>query len=161
MKKRAMCLLCILLTLSFTSVCSEETVLSNESQVYTGYTTVYFEVGEYYEVIIPSSVPIAYGAEDTEFTLSIIDLELTQGYRLSIGVNSPEGSLVRNDGDGAIPYTLEDGQGLFDERLFDEMQDVSLSLHVSAEAWRAAPAGTYTGTLTFSVVPKYAAEGGN
>ena len=103
----------------------------------------------------------SYGAETTDLTLSITDLELTQGYRLSIGVQSPEGALEQQDGDGLIPYTLEDGEGLFDERLYDEMQDVPLQLHVSREAWRSAPAGEYSGTLTFTVVSKYFAEEGN
>ena len=158
MKKRMMCLLCVLLALSFAAAGSEETVLSNESRIYTGYTTVVFVVGEYYEVVIPPSVPIAYGAEETNLTLSITDLELTQGYRLSIGVHSPEGYLEQENGDGLIPFSLEDDLGLFDERLYDEMQDVALCLHVSGEAWRSAPAGAYSGRLTFSVIPKYTAE---
>ena len=96
--------------------------------------------------------------KDLAAALEVSDLELTQGYRLSIGVQSPEGYLKQEDGDGLIPYSLEDDLGLFDERFFDEMQDVALRLHVSREAWRSAPAGAYSGRLTFSVIPKYTAE---
>ena len=161
MKKRMMCLLCIMLVLCCASAGSEDVILSNASHIYTGHTTVLFVVGEYYEVVIPPSLPITYGAEDTSLTLNITDLELTQGYRLSIGVQAPEGSLTQEDGNGLIPYTLEDEQGLFDERLYDEMQEVLLLLHISKESWHSAPAGTYSSIITFTVVPKYFAEEGN
>lgn len=161
MKKRLTFLLCVLLTLSCAAAGSEDIFLSNAAQVYTGRTTVVFVVGEYYEVVIPPSVPVAYGAETTALTLSITDLELTQGYRLSIGAQTPEGALTQEGGDGQIPYTLEDEEGLFDERLYDEMQEIPLQLHVSRDSWHSAPAGDYSGTITFTVVPKYFAEEGN
>ena len=161
MKRWILCLSCVLLAFSIAAADAEEIILSNAEQVYTGHTTVIFTVGEYYEVVIPPSVPIAYGAESTELTLSIIDLELTQGYRLSIGVQSPEGQLRQADGTGVIPYTLEDEQGLFDERFYDEMQDVSLQLRVNKEDWHAAPTGAYDGQITFTVIPKYTQEGEN
>lgn len=158
MKERLICLLCILLTLCFSMASAEDVILSNADKVYTGYTTVLFTVGEYYEVVIPPSIPLSYGAETTDLTLSIIDLELTQGYRLSIGAESPEGQLKQTDGEGIIPYSLEDEQGLFNERFYDEMQDVSLQLHIKKSDWLTAPAGNYDGRITFSVIPRYVQE---
>lgn len=112
-------------------------------------------------MIIPPSIAISYGTETTDLTLSITDLELTPGYRLSIGVQSPDGCLENTEGEGNISYSLEDDEGLFDERFYDEMQDVTLQLHVKKEDWYAAPAGAYEGRLTFHVFPKYIQEGDN
>lgn len=161
MKRWILCLSCVLLAIFAVMVQAEETILSNATKVYTGQTTVLFVVGEYYEVVIPPGLPVSYGAETTDLTLSITDLELTPGYRLSIGVQSPEGSLENTDGEGSIPYSLEDDEGLFDERFYDAMGDVTLRLRVNKQDWHAAPAGAYEGRLTFRVIPKYVQEGDN
>ncbi len=163
MRKHHFSFSCLLvLTLFFYPSSAEETILSNAEQVYTGTTFVSLTIEEKYTVTIPPSIPITYGTEQTDLTVGVTDLDLTQGYSLRVAVESPEGALQQTDGDGRIPYALKDANGLFGETITRETGEIPLTVNISQRDWFAAPAGNYEGQITFSVsAGKYTAEGGN
>lgn len=151
MRKTTLCLL-VLFGLFFAFAAgAEETFLSNAAQVYTGTTTVSLTIEEKYTVVIPPSLPLVYGTEETPLTLAVSGLDLTPGYAVRIAVESPEGALTQVGGDGRIPYTLTGPDGPFTEKVTRTEGEFPLSVTVGAEDWFAAPAGEYDGLITFSV----------
>ena len=164
MKEKKVCFLfAILLFMLWITVVADEgnegIILSNATQTYTGQTTVILTVTEGYTVVIPPSIPLVYGAEQTELPLDIKELDQTENSVLSVSVAEPQGSLTQKDGEGTIAYTLYDGDSVFREKQFRETGTYSLSVNVEPEAWYAAPAGEYDGTVTFTISVK-AKEGG-
>lgn len=150
-KPVALAFLCAVLSAALCAAAAEQTLLTNEAQVYTGTTTVSLTIEEKYTVVIPPSLPLSYGAEDTPLTLAVSDLDLTTGYALRVAVDSPEGILTQSDGDGQIPYTLTDASGPFTEKVTRKAGEIPLSVHIAEADWFAAPAGEYDGLITFSV----------
>ena len=160
MKLRKLIALCIaLLACVVTQAKSENSVLSSGSGVYNTQTTIVLSVNQDYIVLIPPSIPLVYGAEQTELPLQIHDLNLTKNAALSVSVAEPTGKLQQKNGEGMIPYTLTDENGTFHEKEFTETGTYPLSVKVDPGAWYAAPAGKYDGTITFTVSVK-AKEGG-
>ena len=151
MRRVLLCFLLCFLSGMSAAANAEETVLSNQGRVYTGTVTVRLTVEENYTVVIPPSVPLAYGVEKTGFALRVADLDLTEGYTVRVRLEAPEGTLSQKDGGGKIPYAVEDEHGLFRECSFTEEKEYPLSVLVKQEDWFAAPAGSYAGQITFTV----------
>lgn len=152
MKKQFLHTLCLLLiVLLFVPVFAEDTTLENSDGKQTGQTMVILNMAETYAVVIPASLPIAYNAPSTEMTVAVTDLFLAPSHAVRVSVDSVQGQMTQTDGAGILPFTLAAGEQPFEAFTFARDGARQLSVDIAQQDWYAAPAGSYTGSITFNI----------
>ena len=107
-----------------------------------------------YLVKIPSEATITFDSEIN----SIGELEYQKGNLepdAYVTVSLEKQSPLKDEGVDAIPYTVYSGEEVFEKVVYDEQTAIGtktpLAVHITKEAWEAAPSGDYTATLTFLI----------
>lgn len=152
MNKKTRFILCLLAVLCFTlPTTTAEIILSNTSAVLSGSTTVRLVIPGGYTVEIPAALPLAYGQESTAMTIGVSDVKLGATQAVEVRVDSAQGTLAQTGGKGSIPYTLMQGDAAFSRLTFTQDGSAQVHLAIDKADWFEAPAGDYTGTVTFQV----------
>ena len=143
-------LLCSLLTLSliFCAVAlAEGEYNENDSTATTTLTTtIKGPDAPTYTVIIPSTLAIAPNATST--ALSIQLEEVANASEISI-TTANSGSMT-NGSDGTIDFTVTSNELSFSN--FNTLPSTkTMTITITTEEWQKAPAGTYTGTMSFTI----------
>lgn len=147
------------LALAMAAVCAAPAMADNQITQSTSQSsdiTVRFNIAPTYTVVIPGETSIPFNRADTNTNLngtlhlSAAQLELNHKVTVTATANA-----LKNDKDSSktIPFTLhnQDGTDFTSAEFTDTTKKVQLSVHIEKAAWDAAPAGNYTGSVTFNI----------
>ena len=127
---------------------------SGTANATSGTTTITTNIQPSYLVVIPADTAIAFNATSTTLTpeLGLSKAQLHPGYKVKVTatVNPLEN---KKDPSKTIPFTLHKADDTaFESAAFTNTTDkVQLSVHISETSWNTAPAGSYTGSITFTI----------
>lgn len=135
------------------ALCAASAVSAFAANPTSGATIIKTNIQPTYTVEIPAETSISFNATSTPLAsplyLSKAQLDPNHKVTVTATVNA-----LKNDADNTktIPFTLYEGNTVFTSADFtDTTQKVQLSVHIAQSAWDAAPAGNYTGSVTFHI----------
>ncbi len=136
------------------SVSAAETVstIDQDSRPQSAAADISVDIAPAYTVTIPEDTEIPFNKTETDFG----KVELTAA-RLEVGksitVSAQAGALVNlDDSTKTIPYTVMAGESEFTSGEYTAQgQSTELTLVVDQNDWDSACAGSYEGTVTFTV----------
>ena len=116
-------------------------------------TEVNFKIDPTYTVEIPANTAIDFNTTSTTLTpnLGLSTARLDRGFKVTVTATV---NPLQNDKDSSqtIPFTLYAGNSPFSKAEFTNTNDkVQLSVHIDQSDWNKAPAGSYTGSVTFTI----------
>ena len=146
------------LALAMAAVCAAPAMADNQITQSTSQrcdTTVSFTIAPSYTVTIPAATVIPFNSTDVDTNLNgtlrldAAQLELNHKITVSATVNP-----LQNDTDSSktIPFALYADNSPFSKAEFTNTNEkVQLSVHIDQSDWNKAPAGSYTGSVTFTI----------
>lgn len=143
-------LLCVLLTLSLilcAAALAEDTYDESDSTASTTLTTtIKGPDAPSYTLIIPSTLTITPNATSTTLTVQLTEANNANSIRVETAAN---GSMTNGSG-GTIEFTVTSNELSFGN--FNALPATkTMSIGITAEQWQQAAAGTYTGTMSFTI----------
>ena len=143
-------LLCVLLTLSLilcAAALAEDTYDEDDSTAYTTLTTtIKGPDAPSYTLIIPSTLTITPNATSTTLTVQLTEANNANSIRVETAAN---GSMTNGSG-GTIEFTVTSNELTFSN--FANLPATKMmAIGITAEQWQQAAAGTYTGTMSFTI----------
>lgn len=147
------------LALAMAAVCAASALAADNTQIKqdttskSGSTTVTFNIAPTYTVEIPADTAIDFNTTSKTLTpnLGLSTAQLNRGFKVTVtaAVNP-----LQNDKDRSktIPFALYADNSPFSKAEFtDTTKKVQLSVHIDQSDWNKAPAGNYTGFVTFTI----------
>lgn len=145
-------LLCVLLTLTLslilcTTALAKDTYDEDDSTASTTLTTtIKGPDAPSYTVIIPSTLTITPNATSTTLTVQLTEANNANSIRVETAAN---GSMTNGSG-GTIEFTVTSNELSFGN--FSSLPSAkTMVIGITAEQWQQAAAGTYTGTMSFTI----------
>lgn len=143
-------LLCVLLTLSLilcAAALAEDTYDESDSTASTTLTTtIKGPDAPSYTLIIPSTLTITPNATSTTLTVQLTEANNADSIRVETAAN---GSMTNGSG-GTIDFTVTSNELTFSN--FSSLPSAkTMVIGITAEQWQQAAAGTYTGTMSFTI----------
>ena len=143
-------LLCVLLTLSLifcAAALAEGTYDEDDSTASTTLTTtIKGPDAPSYTLIIPSTLTITPNATSTTLTVQLTEANNANSIRVETAAN---GSMTNGSG-GTIEFTVTSNELSFSN--FSSLPSSKMmNINITAEEWQQAAAGTYTGTMSFTI----------
>ena len=116
-------------------------------------TEVKVNIDPTYTVEIPANTAIDFNTTSTTLTtnLGLSTARLDRGFKVTV---TAKVNPLQNDKDSSqtIPFALYAGNSPFSKAEFTNTNDkVQLSVHIDQSDWNKAPAGSYTGSVTFTI----------
>lgn len=116
-------------------------------------TEVNCKIDPTYTVEIPADTKIAFNTTSTTLAtnLGLSTARLDRGFKVTV---TAKVNPLQNDKDSSqtIPFTLYADNSPFSKAEFTNTNDkVQLSVHIDQSDWNKAPAGNYTGSVTFTI----------
>ena len=135
------------------ALCAASAVSALAANPTSGATTIKTNIQPTYTVEIPAQTSIAFNKLDTPLAtkLGLSKAQLDPNHKVTVTATV---NALKNDADNTktIPFTLYEGNTVFTSADFtDTTKKVQLSVHIAQSAWDAAPAGNYTGSVTFNI----------
>ena len=107
-----------------------------------------------YTVTIPADVNVAFNATETAFgAIEVTAAQIHPDKCIKV-VLTADGELENGiDSTKVIPYVIKDADGnpFTSATYLTEGDKTELSIHITAEDWNAAYAGSYSDTVTFTI----------
>lgn len=151
MKKLGTLILALALALT---VCTPALAANTDS----GSTTLTTTVGTNYVVVFPPDTPITYGATSTALSkIYLTTANFAAGESVSVSLTASSGTVNTKkltSGSNEIAYSIQSGSPPADfssGTLADLDDEIVLTIGITQAAWNAAPAGNYSGTISFTV----------
>lgn len=119
----------------------------------SGATKITTSIKPTYTVVIPSETTIQFDHTETNLrgTLHLSAAQLDPDHKVTISA-TPNALVNQADSNKTITFTLYEGTKTFSSAdFFDTKKKVELSVHIDQSAWNNAPAGNYTGSVTFKI----------
>lgn len=143
-------LLCVLLTLSLilcAAALAEDTYDEDDSTASTTLTTtIKGPDAPTYTIIIPPTLAIEPNATLTTLTVNLTEMENAQ----SVTVTTAASGSMTNGSGGTIEFTVTSNELSFGN--FSSLPSAkTMVIGITAEQWQQAAAGTYTGTMSFTI----------
>ena len=143
-------LLCVLLTLSLifcAAALAEGTYDEDDSTASTTLTTtIKGPDAPSYTLIIPSTLTITPNATSTTLTVQLTEANNANSIRVETAAN---GSMTNGSG-GTIEFTVTSNELSFSN--FSSLPSPKMmNINITADEWQQAPAGDYTGTMSFTI----------
>lgn len=145
-------LLCVLLTLSLSLILcatalAEDTYDEDDSTASTTLTTtIKGPDAPSYTLIIPSTLTITPNATSATLTVQLTEANNADSIRVETAAN---GSMTNGSG-GTIEFTVTSNELSFGN--FSSLPSAkTMAIGITAEQWQQAAAGTYTGTMSFTI----------
>lgn len=143
-------LLCVLLTLSLilcAAALAEDTYDEDDSTASTTLTTtIKGPDAPSYTLIIPSTLTITPNATSTTLTVQLTEANNANSIRVETTAN---GSMTNGSG-GTIEFTVTSNELSFGN--FSSLPSAkTMTINITSEEWQQAAAGTYTGTMSFTI----------
>ena len=136
------------------ALCAASAVSAFAANPTSGATTIKTNIQPTYTVEIPAQTSIPFNATSTPLAtkLGLSKAQLDPNHKVTVTATV---NALKNDADTTktIPFTLhnENGSAFTSAEFTDTNKKVQLSVHIAQSAWDAAPAGTYTGSVTFHI----------
>ncbi len=143
-------LLCALLTLSLifcSAALAEGTYDESDSTASTTLTTtIKGPDAPSYTIIIPPTLTIAPNAASTTLTVQLTEAANAKLVSVKTAAN---GSMTNGSG-GTIDFTVTSNELSFSN--FNTLpSSKTMTINITGEQWQQAAAGTYTGTMSFTI----------
>lgn len=143
-------LLCVLLTLSLilcAAALAEGTYDEDDSTASTTLTTtIKGPDAPSYTLIIPSTLTITPNATSTTLTVQLMEQKNTS----EISITTANSGSMTNGSGGTIEFTVTSNELSFGN--FSSLPSAkTMAIGITAEQWQQAAAGTYTGTMSFTI----------
>lgn len=143
-------LLCVLLTLSLilcAAALAEDTYDEDDSTASTTLTTtIKGPDAPSYTLIIPSTLTITPNATSTTLTVQLMEQKNTS----EISITTANSGSMTNGSGGTIEFTVTSNELSFGN--FSSLPSAkTMAIGITAEQWQQAAAGTYTGTMSFTI----------
>lgn len=145
-------LLCVLLTLTLSLILcatalAEDTYDEDDSTASTTLTTtIKGPDAPSYTLIIPSTLTITPNATSATLTVQLTEANNVNSIRVETAAN---GSMTNGSG-GTIEFTVTSNELSFGN--FSSLPSAkTMAIGITAEQWQQAAAGTYTGTMSFTI----------
>lgn len=143
-------LLCVLLTLSLifcAAALAEGTYDEDDSTASTTLTTtIKGPDAPSYTLIIPSTLTITPNATSTTLTVQLMEQKNTS----EISITTANSGSMTNGSGGTIEFTVTSNELSFSN--FSSLPSAkTMAIGITAEQWQQAAAGTYTGTMSFTI----------
>ena len=143
-------LLCVLLTLSLilcAAALAEGTYDESDSTASTTLTTtIKGPDAPSYTLIIPSTLTITPNATSTTLTVQLMEQKNTS----EISITTANSGSMTNGSDGTIDFTVTTNELSFSN--FSSLPSTkTMYIDITSEEWQQAAAGTYTGTMSFTI----------
>ena len=136
------------------ALCAASAVSAFAANPTSGATTIKTNIQPTYTVEIPAQTSIPFNATSTPLAtkLGLSKAQLDPNHKVTVTATV---NALKNDADAGktIPFTLhnQDGSAFTSAEFTDTTKKVQLSVHIAQSAWDAAPAGNYTGSVTFNI----------
>ena len=135
------------------ALCAASAVSAFAANPTSGATTIKTNIQPTYTVEIPAQTSIPFNATSTPLAtkLGLSKAQLDPNHKVTVTATV---NALKNDADNTktIPFTLYEGNTVFTSAEFtNTTKKVQLSVHIAQSAWDAAPAGNYTGSVTFNI----------
>ena len=136
------------------ALCAASAVSAFAANPTSGATTIKTNIQPTYTVEIPAQTSIPFNATSTPLAtkLGLSKAQLDPNHKVTVTATA---NALKNDADNTktIPFTLhnQDGTDFTSAEFTDTNKKVQLSVHIAQSAWDAAPAGNYTGSVTFNI----------
>lgn len=135
------------------ALCAASAVSAFAANPTSGATQITTSIQPTYTVEIPAQTSIPFNATSTPLAtkLGLSKAQLDPNHKVTVTATV---NALKNDKDSSktIPFTLYEGNTVFTSADFtDTNKKVQLSVHIAQTAWDAAPAGNYTGSVTFNI----------
>ena len=136
------------------ALCAASAVSAFAANPTSGVTTIKTNIQPTYTVEIPAQTSIPFNATSTPLAtkLGLSKAQLDPNHKVTVTATV---NALKNDKDSSktIPFTLhnENGTAFTSAEFTDTNKKVQLSVHIAQTAWDAAPAGNYTGSVTFNI----------
>lgn len=136
------------------ALCAASAVSAFAANPTSGATTIKTSIQPTYTVEIPAQTSIPFNATSTPLAtkLGLSKAQLDPNHKVTVTATV---NALKNDKDSSktIPFTLhnQDGSAFTSAEFTDTTKKVQLSVHIAQTAWDAAPAGNYTGSVTFHI----------
>lgn len=139
-------------TSSSTTAASDATITQSSTSK-SGSTKVTFNIAPAYTVEIPADTAIDFNTTSKTLTpnLGLSTARLNRGFKVTVTATV---NPLQNDTDSSktIPFALYADNSPFSKAEFtDTTKKVQLSVHIDQSDWNKAPAGSYTGFVTFTI----------
>lgn len=139
-------------TSSSTTTTSDATITQSSTSK-SGSTKVTFNIAPAYTVEIPADTAIDFNTTSKTLTpnLGLSTARLNRGFKVTVTATV---NPLQNDTDSSqtIPFALYANNSPFSKAEFtDTTKKVQLSVHIDQSDWNKAPAGSYTGSVTFTI----------
>ena len=128
-----------------------DTAVGSGSAADNNSLTISVDIPTSYEFKIPADVALEFGAEYTEIgTVTASNVRPPADTELCISYNDSS-SLKTEDGMSEIPYEIQiDYETAGDLFFMEDGESAALYVAIDKAAWDAAPAGSYSDTITFT-----------
>mgnify|MGYP006887311995 FL=1 len=145
--KKILCALLILSLIFCATALAEDTYDEDDSPASTTLTTtIKGPDAPSYTVVIPSTLAITPNTTSTPLTVRLVEAKNAKSVTVTAEAN---GSMTNGSG-GTINFTVDSTTLTFSN--FNSLPSEKwMSIHITEAEWQQAPAGNYTGALTFTI----------
>ncbi len=156
MKKLITLALALVMTASISVTAFAATVDQSAENPKDENVTVSTSIAPTYTVTIPGDTTVTYDdnkATSTDFgTIKADNVRLNPLKKIVVSVSAALTMKNEDDNTKTIPYTITSGGNAFNSvDLFATGDSAALKIDITAEAWSAAYAGSYSDVVTFTV----------
>lgn len=145
--KKILCALLILSLIFCATALAEGTYDQDDKTATTTLTTtIAGPDAPTYTVVIPSTLAITPNTTSTPLTVRLVETKNAKSVTVTAEAN---GSMTNGSG-GTINFTVDSTTLTFSN--FNSLPSEKwMSIHITEAEWQQAPAGNYTGALTFTI----------
>ena len=145
--KKILCALLILSLIFCATALAEGTYDQDDKTATTTLTTtIAGPDAPTYTVVIPSTLAITPNTTSTPLTVRLVEAKNAKSVTVAAEAN---GSMTTGSG-GTINFTVDSTTLTFSN--FNSLPSEKwMSIHITEAEWQQAPAGNYTGALTFTI----------
>ena len=145
--KKILCALLILSLIFCATALAEGTYDQDDKTATTTLTTtIAGPDAPTYTVVIPSTLAITPNTTSTPLTVRLVEVKNAKSVTVTAEAN---GSMTNGSG-GTINFTVDSTTLTFSN--FNSLPSEKwMSIHITEAEWQQAPAGNYTGALTFTI----------
>lgn len=145
--KKILCALLILSLIFCATALAEGTYDQDDKTATTTLTTtIAGPDAPTYTVVIPSTLAITPNTTSTPLTVRLVEAKNAKSVTVTAEAN---GSMTNGSG-GTINFTVDSTTLTFSN--FNSLPSEKwMSIHITEVEWQQAPAGNYTGALTFTI----------
>lgn len=126
--------------------------INQDSDPKSSDTVITTSIAPTYTVTIPADTKIDFNAVSQDFgSIKLESARLNPRYAVKVSANA--GVLTNEEADlQTIPYELKTGDQVFTSQNYDKAgEETPLTIEIKADDWNKAAAGSYKGTVTFTI----------